>query len=170
VMAALGLPYGGNAYQKVKARAVELGLDTSNILGRHWNRGLGEGRDPQAQRDARRRWYDAHREVYYSRNVRNRAKRVEMVRAMKAKPCADCGQQYPFFAMEFDHRDGEKKEFNIATAARTLIGLNRLLREIEKCDLVCCLCHRYRTARRAGWSEGQVVDEPGVLDELADDK
>jgi hypothetical protein len=169
VMAALGLAYGGNAYNKVKRRAVELSLDTSHFQGQGWNLGTGSGRDIQAQRASKKRWYDAHRDVYYARNVRNRAKRVALVRELKDKPCADCGQRYPFFAMEFDHRDGETKEFNIATAVRTLIGLNRLLREIEKCDLVCCLCHRFRTARRAGWSQGQTAGDVDFLSDLAED-
>jgi hypothetical protein len=169
VTTALGLRNGGNAYQKVKDRVIELGLDTSHILGRQWNLGQGNGRDVHSQRASKKRWYDKHRDVYYNRNVRNRAKRVAMVREMKDKPCVDCGQRFPFFAMEFDHRDGETKEFNIATAVRTLIGLDRLLKEIEKCDLVCCLCHRFRTARRAGWDEGQAAEDVGLLDELADD-
>lgn len=168
-MATLGLAHAGRSYSKVKERVAELDLDTSHFVGQGWNLGNGAGRNVQAARDARKRWYDAHRDVYYNRNVRNRAKRVALVRELKAKPCADCGQRYPFFAMEFDHRDGEAKEFNIATAVRALIGLDRLLKEIAKCDLVCCMCHRFRTARRAGWDEGQTPEDVGLLDELADD-
>jgi hypothetical protein len=51
-----------------------------------------------------------------------------------------------------------------------LVAIQRMLDEIAKCDLVCVLCHRFRTARRAGWSEDQDLgDEPTALDALADD-
>ncbi|WP_422733332.1 hypothetical protein ACN26Y_20980 [Micromonospora sp. WMMD558] len=76
--------------------------------------------------------------------------------------------EFPFFAMEFDHREGEVKSFSIAEA-RNGIGKSRLMAEIAKCDVVCCLCHRFRTARRAGWT-GLAERLPLVeLSELADD-
>lgn len=60
--------------------------------------------------------------------------------------CKDCGESYPPFVFDFDHRDPIDKKFNIA--ARTRAGWDALLAESLKCDLVCSNCHRLRTHRR----------------------
>lgn len=70
-------------------------------------------------------------------------KRKHLIRDAKAKPCADCGVQYPYYVMDFDHVRGTKL-FNIGEGA-TNFGQERLLAEIEKCDVVCANCHRERT-------------------------
>lgn len=62
--------------------------------------------------------------------------------AAKDKPCADCGVQYPHYVMDFDHLTD--KSFNIGRdgAKGTM---ERLLKEIAKCEVVCANCHRERT-------------------------
>lgn len=68
---------------------------------------------------------------------------IEQIRKKKAIPCADCGHRYPYYVMDFDHRDPAKKEFNISTfRARNPAAL---WAEIDKCDVVCANCHRERT-------------------------
>lgn len=81
-----------------------------------------------------------------SRKRRMRERRLEFIRAQKAAPCMDCGQQYPWYVMDFDHRGDEPKEFGLARARACV---TRLAAEIAKCDLVCSNCHRTRTWRRA---------------------
>jgi hypothetical protein len=168
VMIGLGLaPGGGQGYTKVQTEAVRLGLDVSHFTGQGWNLSNGgNGRDPEKQRAANRRWYDENRQVYAERNDRRRRERVEMVRKLKNRPCADCGLSYPYFVMDFDHREGVEKLFNIGNGIRRMVGTKRLLAEIEKCDLVCANCHRHRTARRAGWDGSS---DPSVLAALAED-
>ena len=65
---------------------------------------------------------------------------------MKNKPCADCGITYPYYVMDFDHRENEIKEFGLN--AVTQKAINALKREIAKCDVVCANCHRERTYQR----------------------
>jgi hypothetical protein len=50
--------------------------------------------------------------------------------------------------MDFDHLDGSGKLANVGEILRLGWGLERLLDEIEKCDLVCVICHRERTHQR----------------------
>lgn len=64
-----------------------------------------------------------------------------LIKESKSRPCADCGIQYPWYVMDFDHRHGEKK-FNIGKARG--VGFNVLKSEIEKCEVVCANCHRLR--------------------------
>ena len=68
--------------------------------------------------------------------------RQALIRKAKDVPCADCGVQYPYYVMQFDHRNPELKEFNIS---RTLYAEQRVLTEIAKCDVVCANCHAERT-------------------------
>jgi hypothetical protein len=53
--------------------------------------------------------------------------------------------------MDFDHREGETKLFNLSSAW-VRGGLSKIKEEIAKCDVVCANCHRLRTYRRAGHS------------------
>lgn len=78
----------------------------------------------------------------YQRSQKNR----QFIRDLKNKPCMDCGKKYPPEVMEFDHRDGSEKVFEIASATR--LGRFRILEEAAKCDLVCANCHRLRTLFR----------------------
>jgi hypothetical protein len=73
-------------------------------------------------------------------------KRRELMRQMKSRPCADCGVQYPYYAMDFDHREGEIKKYELSRVEQ--MSLHTILREIEKCDVVCANCHRVRTYNR----------------------
>ena len=61
-------------------------------------------------------------------------------------PCSDCHKQYPHFVMEFDHvPERGKKTIDISKALCLGWALARILKEIEKCDVVCANCHRLRT-------------------------
>jgi hypothetical protein len=56
--------------------------------------------------------------------------------------------------MDFDNRDGRLEEFSLNSVQR--VTKQAILREIEKCDVVCAICHRERTQRRlAGWGAGR---------------
>jgi hypothetical protein len=64
---------------------------------------------------------------------------------LKNAPCKDCGHIFPPCAMDFDHVRGVKM-FEISR------GLDKprraVIDEIAKCDLVCAVHHRIRTAER----------------------
>lgn len=60
--------------------------------------------------------------------------------------CADCGERDPT-VLEFDHlRD---KKAVVSGLLRYTPSWNRMLEEIDKCEVVCANCHARRTARRA---------------------
>jgi hypothetical protein len=93
--------------------------------------------------------------AYYKRNPTMQApwsgKRRKAIRAMlaaaKDRPCADCGVEYHYCVMDFDHVRG-KKSFTIAEAINKRFSDEVILAEIEKCEVVCSNCHRLRTWRR----------------------
>jgi hypothetical protein len=50
--------------------------------------------------------------------------------------------------MDFDHRPGEIKKLCINQMLASRSSKEDLLKEIEKCDIVCSNCHRIRTHER----------------------
>jgi hypothetical protein len=96
------------------------------------------------------REYYERRKDYYLKLQNERVERNRRaIREAKNVPCADCGRRYPHYVMDFDHRPGEKKCFNVSVAAgQPRLSWQRMLAEIAKCDVVCANCHRERTHRR----------------------
>lgn len=80
---------------------------------------------------------------------RNRL-RNELFAYLKEHPCVDCSEA-DIVVLEFDHlRD---KEFNIADGFSRSYNWTRILKEIEKCEVVCANCHKRRTAKRGNWAK-----------------
>ena len=80
------------------------------------------------------------------RNERRRTAMRDVIKEAKEQPCCDCGLRYPSYVMDFDHRDGRQKRFNIGRDALSKLSTVEALRaEIDKCDVVCANCHRIRT-------------------------
>lgn len=88
-----------------------------------------------------REHYRANKDYYRERNKATEEKVQELIRQAKSQPCADCGIQYPYYVMDFDHKGN--KSFNLASGKSR--GMNVVKREIAKCDVVCANCHRERT-------------------------
>jgi hypothetical protein len=68
----------------------------------------------------------------------------ELTKAAKAVPCMDCGNEYPYYVLDFDHREPAVKKHNISRLSR-FPSLKALQEEINKCDVVCANCHRERS-------------------------
>lgn len=84
---------------------------------------------------------------YYKDKAKKQNKKVyKLIKELKENtPCADCGRQYPFYVMDFDHL--KDKLFNVSWLAKT--GQSKKLREeMRKCEIVCANCHRERTWNR----------------------
>ena len=60
---------------------------------------------------------------------------------IKSKPCNDCGVKYPPYVMDF-HHTGDDKIYTIA--AMGTYSIEKIDKEIAKCDLLCANCHRIR--------------------------
>lgn len=71
----------------------------------------------------------------------------------------DCGVTYPWYVMDFDHRDGESKT-DIVSRIANVGAAKRLREEIAKCDLVCANCHRVRTFTRIAGLREPAIDTP----------
>lgn len=75
-------------------------------------------------------------------SYRRRERRRKILAEAKDVSCADCGIKYPPYVMTFHHRDPRTKINNVANMVSE--GIERLLAEIAKCDVLCANCHAER--------------------------
>lgn len=103
----------------------------------------------ECQRAYMRAHYEANRAYYLAKARRSNDKRHasfrQLLRELKAVPCADCNGSFPSYVMDFDHV-GDDKLINVSMAVK--LGRRRLLAEVAKCEVVCANCHRQRTQDR----------------------
>lgn len=103
-------------------------------------------RDKEKQRANWRRWYRLHKtdqdkKVYFNRSKRKQTAKAWITEYKKTLECKNCGNDNPV-VLDFHHRDPSTKEFEISTALRRTQSIDRLKKEIEKCDVLCANCHR----------------------------
>lgn len=105
-------------------------------------------KDPEKQKEAQHRSYLKNKDKFVKRRKDTRIKWRDFVNEQKDRECMDCGVKYPYYVMEFDHRNGDEKVDNISRLIR-YGTLKQIEVEIKKCDVVCANCHRARTYYRA---------------------
>lgn len=90
--------------------------------------------------------YSKNKEYYKAKSKNHLHKMQEfMLDFLKDKKCKDC-ENSDIRVLEFDHlRD---KKANIAHMLSNS-SLEEIKSEIEKCEIVCCNCHRIRTLSRS---------------------
>ena len=58
----------------------------------------------------------------------------------KSLKCKNCPEDR-YWVLDFHHREPDKKDMEIARLIQ-MGSKKRILKEIEKCDIVCSNCHR----------------------------
>jgi hypothetical protein len=71
----------------------------------------------------------------------------KLLAELRTVPCFDCGRTFPYFVMQFDHRDATNKRYVVAQMVGR-VGTQTILDEVAKCDVLCANCHRERTYQR----------------------
>lgn len=107
-------------------------------------------KNPERRRLHQRRYqkehYEKNKSYYLRKNNEYMRKVKQFIADYKTEhACMDCGNKFSACVMDFDHRDPKKKLINLAMASRKGWSIDRVIKEIEKCDLVCANCHRIRT-------------------------
>jgi hypothetical protein len=119
-------------------------------------------RSPNDSRAYNRAYYQSHRaeiraqqKKYYDTNwmfereyqYARIQKRRDFVNSLKLEMgCVDCGYHQNPVVLEFDHRPGTVKMFDIGHGVG--LSADRLLDEMAKCDVRCANCHRIKTHER----------------------
>lgn len=73
---------------------------------------------------------------------------------LKNNPCVDCGEK-DVVVLQFDHVR-TVKTYNISTMLHRKMSWERILAEIEKCEVRCANCHTRKTAKDFNWKKLQV--------------
>jgi hypothetical protein len=95
------------------------------------------------QKASWRKHYANNKEYYYKRNIRRKEETRQWLASLKENtPCSICNSIYPQTAMDWHHRNPKEKSFTIAASINCGYGKEKILKEVEKCDLVCAVCHR----------------------------
>lgn len=106
-------------------------------------------KNKEDQAKAARRHYLKNKDLIRKRAIvyttANRKRIAEYVRIKKDAPCKDCGQKFHHSAMDFDHINSDKHR---EVARMADYSVEKVQKEIDKCELVCANCHRVRTWTR----------------------
>ena len=108
----------------------------------HGIRGVSNKRD---QRPKNVDYYRRNRAAEIERVSRRQRATLQMLRDVRQQPCNDCGEIFPPWVMQFDHRDPATKKFWLTSSRALLKNKEELIAEIVKCDIVCANCHAART-------------------------
>lgn len=96
--------------------------------------------------------YKANKLSYIERTSKRKLEQIALKQKwvldyFKNNPCIDCNESDPV-VLEFDHllnKSGNVSKFILNSS------LENLIKEIEKCEVVCANCHRRRTAKQQNW-------------------
>ena len=105
---------------------------------------------PEENRAYQRAHYHANKEKWREKRLRWEKKMRALVLEAKDRFCTDCSERWPAIVMQYDHRPGTDKKFNIGDLRSLKLGLKAVVAEIAKCDVLCPTCHTIRTLQRLG--------------------
>lgn len=101
--------------------------------------------DPEEQKKASRRHYEANKDEYHKRSNGRRQAATRFVAALKERLCCvKCGEDHPK-CLDFHHKPGTIKIKSVSQMSRNGCSLERVKEEIEKCEVLCSNCHRKET-------------------------
>jgi hypothetical protein len=98
------------------------------------------------------------RKSYYKKKAKisNRELRIRnlqfIVDYLKTHPCVDCSESDPI-VLEFDHQGD--KIYNISSMQT--LKLEKVKREIAKCNVRCANCHKRKTAKQLNYYQGIIL-------------
>jgi len=95
--------------------------------------------------------YEENKQYYVDRVVESNNRIRERNRKfildyLKDKACMDCPES-DIVCLDFDHRFDKFKNVSKMISG---YSIEKIKKEIEKCEIVCSNCHRKRTARQFG--------------------
>lgn len=94
----------------------------------------------------RRDWYAKNKERAKNSVLDRKNKLKEFFKELKSTLyCAECGENNPV-CLDFHHTNPTEKEINISQMVNHGWSKNKMLKEIDKCVVLCSNCHRKKHA------------------------
>ena len=98
--------------------------------------------DPIKRREYRRKWYAKNRKSEIGHVKRRKLEiRKWLKEYKKTLKCSRCSENHPA-TIDFHHKDKSEKDQDISYFVAFGYSIDRIKREIEKCDILCANCHR----------------------------
>jgi hypothetical protein len=102
-------------------------------------------------REYNRTWYSKHADVRRAAVQRRRDYLRLWLRDYKRSlSCSRCEETDPV-CLEFHHVGDDEKEISISKAPTNGWSIERTLREISKCEVLCSNCHKKEHRESLGW-------------------
>lgn len=96
----------------------------------------------ECQRAKIRRHYNENKQYYLDKAMKRTQELREWLKELKASlACEKCGEDHPA-CVEFHHKDPSLKDMELSTVVTAGWSKERILKEIEKCNVFCSNCHR----------------------------
>ena len=104
-------------------------------------------KNPEDQKLAQQRHYQANKSVYIERakagKIKSKKRNKKFAdRYKKLCKCGRCGYDKYARVLEFHHTNGEDKDVAVANMVQNCVGMEKLKAEIRKCVVLCANCHR----------------------------
>lgn len=94
-------------------------------------------KDPEKKKQYRKEW---GKKNDYTKMRERKSRQFKIINKIKLETgCEHCGFKEHPAALEFHHKIPEEKEFSISAGMGW--KLERILKEIEKCIILCSNCH-----------------------------
>lgn len=135
--------------ENVKIRCVHC-KKMKNIDDFSWsnkNKGIRNNRCKECQKVYSRAHYVKNKKDYLDTQRISRDRNKEFIcNYLKNHPCVDCGENN-IIVLQFDHIDPLEKEDLVTKGINDKWSIEKIKKEIDKCDIRCANCHLKRHAR-----------------------
>lgn len=91
------------------------------------------------------------------KKIKSRKKRKNLpkfIEYLNSHPCVDCGESNPV-VLEFDHIRSKKQRISRLVERASW---KTVLKEINKCQVLCSNCHQIKTSKQFNWSMLKYMD------------
>lgn len=112
---------------------------------KHYNKNIKKTTKKFKKKDAEnsRNYRRTHADEINKRDRARKKEKKEWVDSLKQKcKCSRCDEDR-YFCLEYHHLKPENKKFAISEAIRQGYGKESILKEIDKCIVLCSNCHRH---------------------------
>jgi len=99
-------------------------------------------KDNEKKKEAQRRHYAKNKAYYIQKAADKKVMMKAWLDEIKASlKCLHCPED-DSVCLDFHHRDPKKKEIQLSAVVKEGWGKDRILKEIDKCDVLCSNCHK----------------------------
>ena len=107
--------------------------------------------NPERIKESGKKYYQVDRVKKLKKRRKTIRERKDILVASRGGKCEHCHQSYIYSGVyDFHHKDPTIKEFGIASGLTRHLPMEDLLKEIDKCLMLCANCHRIEHARLKG--------------------